>query len=220
MARDKIIPRRDYDFHIKQAIIADAINANADAWQLDKQWITNIFNTARNKWETAWENHQDKAQRSMLITFEKNNARTAYEPLLRSIVNLLKTNTFISIEERAEIDIFPRKRKSHIKEPTTCPDIAIIIKNIGMITISYYDRYSLSHAKPYGVHCIELKWEILENPPHNPDELTHSEFATSSPFTIQFPGKDRGKTVWMCARWQNTKGKHGAWSYFHNAIIP
>jgi hypothetical protein len=61
---------------------------------------------------------------------------------------------------------------------------------------------------------------IMDNPPKSVDELIHSEFDTHSPLTLKFNEEDRGKSVWMCGRWDNTKGKKGPWSEFYNAVIP
>ena len=54
--------------------------------------------------------------------------------------------------------------------------------------------------------------------PGNPDP--HSEFDTASPFTLNFQGHERGKTVYFCLRWENTVGEKGPWGEIYSAIVP
>jgi hypothetical protein len=48
----------------------------------------------------------------------------------------------------------------------------------------------------------------------------HSEFDTHSPYIFQFDLPDAGKRLYVCARWENTRGQKGPWSVIKNAIIP
>jgi hypothetical protein len=75
-------------------------------------------------------------------------------------------------------------------------------------------------AKPYGVRGAEIRWAILPEPPKSHDELVHSEFDTRTPYIFQFDLPDAGKTLYVCARWENTTGQKGPWSIIQNAIIP
>jgi hypothetical protein len=220
MAYKETIPRKDSDFDLKQEIIAERINANAAAWALDMSWITANFNPAKKRWDIAWKSYQDIYQRTKLITFEKNQARQNYEPFLRIIVKNLETNTLVSDEERAEMGIFPPKPKTPAKKPETYPDFSVKTDVIRMLTIIFRDHGSSSRAKPHSIHGAEVRWGILDHQPEDVDELTHSDFDTHSPFTLEFKENERGKTVWFCLRWENTRGEKGPWSEFVSAIIP
>jgi hypothetical protein len=218
--RKSTIPRSDVEFNVKQGIIANKINTKAEAWKLDEKWITNVFNPAQKKWEIAWEKCQDRNQRTKLITFEKNQAREEYEPLVRLIVKNLEVNTLVTDEERAELGIFPHDPKKTVKNPTTYPDFSIRITVPREVIADFRDHGSSVKAKPPGIHGLELKYTIQENSPKSVDELIHSEFDTHSPIILKFKDEERGKIVWMCGRWQNTKGEKGPWSEFYSAIIP
>jgi hypothetical protein len=75
-------------------------------------------------------------------------------------------------------------------------------------------------AKPYGVRGVEIRWAVLSEPPASEDDLVHSEFDTRSPYTFQFKLPHAGKTLYVCARWENTTAKKGPWSSITSAIIP
>lgn len=218
--RKSTIPRGEVAFNVKQGIIADHINENMEKWGLDKNWIETVFNPAQKKWEIVWEKCQDRNQRTKLITFEKNQARKEFEPLLRLIVKNLEVNTLVTDEERAELGIFPPEPKKTVKNPTTYPDLSIRITIPREVTADFRDHGSSLRAKPPGIQGLELRYAIQENSPKSVDELIHSEFDTHSPIILKFKDEERGKIVWMCGRWQNTKGEKGPWSEFYSAIIP
>ncbi|MDR1273488.1 MAG: hypothetical protein LBK12_02965, partial [Odoribacteraceae bacterium] len=66
----------------------------------------------------------------------------------------------------------------------------------------------------------EIRWAISETPVVNVDDLTHSAFDTRTPFNLEFRGEERGKAVYFCLRWENTRGEKGPWSEIQSAIIP
>jgi hypothetical protein len=50
--------------------------------------------------------------------------------------------------------------------------------------------------------------------------LIRSAFDTRTPFTLEFEGHERGKTVYFCLCWENTRGEKGHWSEIQSAVIP
>jgi hypothetical protein len=75
-------------------------------------------------------------------------------------------------------------------------------------------------GKPYGVRGAEIRWAILPTPPTSHDELVHSEFDTRTPYIFQFDLPQAGKTLYVCARWENTTGQKGPWNTIVSAVIP
>jgi hypothetical protein len=51
-------------------------------------------------------------------------------------------------------------------------------------------------------------------------EHANANMATWNLVTLEFEEEARGKTVWFCLRWENTRGEKGPWSEFLNAIVP
>ncbi|MDR0606761.1 MAG: hypothetical protein LBG80_21020, partial [Bacteroidales bacterium] len=79
---------------------------------------------------------------------------------------------------------------------------------------------AIRKAKPYGCNGAVIAYAILDNPPRNQEELTHTVLATKTPYTMEFKEQERGKTVYIALRWQNTKGQLGPWSEIISTIIP
>jgi hypothetical protein len=89
-----------------------------------------------------------------------------------------------------------------------------------MVKINYRDMNERGTAKPKGVHGVEIAWEILDTPPVNWEQLTHSAFDTRTPAQLVFHGEQRGRTLYFALRWENTRGEKGPWSEIYGTIIP
>jgi hypothetical protein len=110
--------------------------------------------------------------------------------------------------------------RTPVKAPTTCPEFMIDTVVIRCLSILFWELGSKSKAKPHGVHGAEIRWAILDHAPVSVEELIHSNFDTSSPFKLTFDESERGKAVYICLRWESTRGEKGPWSEIVMAIIP
>jgi hypothetical protein len=215
------IPTKDVDFNETQEVIATAALANATEWLLDSGWLNREFSPAREAWTAAWAAYQNPAERTPLITFEKNEKRSAYEKLLRVLVANLEANTRVTDDDRRAMGI-PVRKTTHtpVPVPTSYPEIRVDTATIRCLTVHFRDAGSASAAKPHGVHGAEICWAMLDSPPADIENLTNSSFDTHTPFTLQFKESERGKTVYLCLCWENTRGEKGPWSEIVSAIIP
>jgi hypothetical protein len=199
-------------------------NKNIVAWGLDQNWFTSKLTPAKLAWDLAWLSYQDPAQRTPLITFTKTAKRKDYEALLRILVKNLESNTRISDDQRRAMGIIIRdKTPTRVEVPTHYPAYMVDTSVIRQLIIHFWNMLlgnRLSRAKPHGVHGAEVRWDILAEAPASVDELVHSSFDTHTPLTLTFDESDRGKTVYFCLRWENTRGEKGPWSEIVMAIIP
>jgi hypothetical protein len=215
------IPRKDGDFDERQQVITAKTSACLNVWAINASWYMNQLIPAKQAWETAWANYQDPAQRTKVITFIKNKTRKAYEKLLRLLVQMLESNPLITDDDRRAMGIVIRDTsRTPVKPPKNYPEFIIDTSIIRCLVIFFWDLGSKSKAKPHGVHGAEIRWAILDKPPLSVDELVHSGFDTRSPFELTFNESDRGKMVYFCLRWENTRGEKGPWSEIVMAIIP
>ncbi|MDR1499954.1 MAG: hypothetical protein LBI58_03135, partial [Tannerellaceae bacterium] len=75
-------------------------------------------------------------------------------------------------------------------------------------------------GKPRGQHGAEIRWCFSDLTTTDPDEMTNSLFATSSPHTITFHQKDYGKRLHMALRWEINRGQKGPWSSVELIHVP
>jgi hypothetical protein len=215
------IPRKDADFHEKQAVIATTAMAKVVVWGLDMAWMETVLMPCKTEWDSAYEAYRNPIERTTLITKRKQDARKNYEPALRKLAKNLESNTRVTNADRTAMGIVsPSGNRRPIPEPTSFPDFTVNTSVIRRLSIHFRDHESLTRAKPHGMHGAEIRWEILQMPPENIQELTQSSFDTHTPFTLTFEENQRGKTVWICLRWENTTGLKGPWSEIQSAVIP
>jgi hypothetical protein len=217
----RTIPDKDVDFNVAQETITSLSINNRIAWGLDEDWITNELIPAKTKWILAWSAYQEPATRTPLITFEKNEARKVFEKPLRLLVRNLEVNPKVSDDDRRAMGVpILSSSRTPSPDPTSYPDFDVDSSLIRFLKIFFRDRGSERRAKPKGVHGCEIRWAVLDLPQVHVNDLVNSSFDTRSPFTLEFDDELRGKTVYFCLRWENTRGTKGPWSEIVSAIIP
>jgi hypothetical protein len=217
----RTIPRKDADFDLVQNAITAIALTNVTQWQLDANWINTQFVPAKTKWTSAWNAYQHLPNRTMLITFTKNEARRKYEPLLRILVNNLKVNTKVSNDERAQMCIkIDSSSRTLMPIPIHSPGAYLELMEHGIVIIHFRSFEKKGKGKPYGVHGAEISWALLEYPPVNLSDLTNTSFKTRPPLTLTFDYSKRGQTLYFAMAWVNTRGEKGPWSRIMNVIVP
>jgi hypothetical protein len=177
----------------------------------------------RNDFQEKLETAEEPATRTKLTVLAKKNARKALEKRLRQVVKeYLTFNHAVTDEDRDGLGLpIYKTTRTPAQVATTYPDFDIDSSTIRRLTIHFYDQgQKTSKAKPAGQHGAEIRWVISDTPVVDVKDLTHSAFDTHTPFTLEFEGHERGKTVYFCLCWENTRGEKGPWSEIQSAIIP
>jgi hypothetical protein len=104
--------------------------------------------------------------------------------------------------------------------PQTFPEAAADSAVIRQVTIHFWDSETKKRGKPRGIHGAEIRWAILGHAPASVRELTNSDFATATPFTLVFDESDRGKRLYFCLRWKTTANRAGPFGEIYLAVIP
>jgi hypothetical protein len=217
----KTIPTSDADFNVRQQMISTAANANIQNWRLDAEWMETEFTPKKAVWDTTWAEYLNPETRTPVIILAKQQAKKGYEAPLRQLTQMLEHNPRVSVEELKSMGIaIPDHSNTPAPIATTYPVYTIDSGTIRHLKLNFHDQNSLHKAKPRGQHGAEIRWAILDVPPASVNDLNHSAFDTHSPFTLEFDEPERGKTVYFCMRWENTRGEKGPWSEILSAIVP
>jgi hypothetical protein len=127
----------------------------------------------------------------------------------------------VSDEERDNMKLpIHKKTLTRAATPHTIPHVTTELPAPAVVEFHFRDVNSLHKAKPAGVHGAEIVWAVLDTPPDDWEQLTHSMFCTRTPLRLTFNGHDRGKTLYYVLRWVNTRGEKGPWSGIQSVIIP
>jgi hypothetical protein len=153
----------------------------------------------------------------------KNVAKKKLSTAVRaSVQRYLAHNPDVTEQDHDDLGL-PNYKTTRTPAPVaeTFPDFDIDTSILCCLIIHFFDRgQKKTKAKPPGQHGAEIRWMISDVPMVDANELLHSVFDTRTPFTLEFGGHERGKTVYFALRWENTRGQKGHWSPIQNAIIP
>jgi hypothetical protein len=215
------IPAKDVDFNFAQGIIISTAITNQTFWGLDATWLHEL-STRQIDWTAAWAAYEDPASRTPAIVFAKNEKRKALAQPLRKLVKILQSDPRVTDDDlRAMGIVIPSGTRTPSPVAKTYPDYDIDSGTIRCLSIHFYDQgQKKSKAKPPGQHGAEIRWAVRGTPPGSLKELTESSFDTRTPFTLSFDEGERGKTVYFCLCWENTRGEKRPWSEIQGAIIP
>jgi hypothetical protein len=160
--------------------------------------------------------------RTKSTVLDKNIALNVLKDALRVFIReYLTYNHLVTNSDRENLGLPVRKTvRTPVSVPTIYPSCTVDTSIIRVLVVNFFDSVTKKRAKPPGVHGAEIKYKISDTPIVNPDDMVHSAFDTRSPFRLVFRGEDRGKTVWLCLRWQNTRGGKGPWAEVVSAVIP
>ena len=214
------IPKKDANFDVTADGITNKADENRNEWNLDNDWFDSVLDT-RNRWKDKYSVYLPEATRTPLITFEKNEARRDFEKPLRLLVKNLQSNPKVTADDLRAMGIaLPSGSRTPAPVPATYPEFTPDSSVIRRLTVHFRNAGSDSNAKPKGVHGAEIRWAVLDTPPAGVATLANSSFDTRTPFTLEFDDAQRGKTVYFCLRWENTRGEKGPWSEIVSAIVP
>jgi hypothetical protein len=221
MSDKRIIPRKDADFNTMQKRLFAKAMENITAWGLDPDWMRGPYEVSANNWNGKYAAYLDPLTRTPLIIAEKRAARKAYEPYVSLLVKGLRVNTRLTEDQRLELGLEDYDTTpTPASVPKSWPVAVITPVGPGLLRVAYYDSETGKKAKRKDIHGCEIRTGILPAPPQSAEEIQHSEFSARTPYTLGFDLSLRGKTVYVCLRWENTRVQKGPWSEIQSAVIP
>jgi hypothetical protein len=222
--RDEIIPRKDRDFDTWANNLCDLAEERTSGpvpeWDhVPPQAVAKlkgVFAVWRAAYSVTLEPH------TFLDTGTKNRARDAMETEGRSFVNeYIRNSSKVSEMDKECVGVFARAKRHRVEPPRTVPILEPRAGTSGQIRIYCLDSVKVSRGLPKGVIGIEVLWAVSDHPPVSISELVHSSFATRCPLILSFDEADRGKRVYMTARWQIERdGKKGNTGEIVSCFIP
>jgi hypothetical protein len=186
-------------------------------------WYNNEFLVKWNRFKAAFEAWRNPAERTLAKTAALTDAETEFRKVYRLLyTGYMKNNPLVTNEDLVGAGMPVRHTGGNKPAPIPSTLILVMVKALGPGRLGFYfrDENSAGTAKPDGVHGAELVWVISDIPPTDWSQLTHSVFDTHTPLVLDFPGEQRGKTIYFAMRWENTRGEKGPWNAIDSAIIP
>ncbi|MDR3132412.1 MAG: hypothetical protein LBU42_00100 [Prevotellaceae bacterium] len=218
------IPQGDYSFLEWATTLLHVLGQSLERFGVPAE-VYERLGLLRDDYFRQFEKANTPGTRTAISVLNKNKARDALKTAVRQAVReYLAYNHAVEDPDRKELGLrVPKTSRTPAPVAATYPAGWVDTGMIRCITIHFADQHtseSVTRAKPPGQHGVEIRWVMLDTPPVNLSELTHSAFDTCSPFTLEFKEYERGKTVYFALCWENTRGKKGPWSPMYKAVIP
>lgn len=186
-------------------------------------WIASTFQPAWTGFDTAFTAWLNPATRTQVLQTALVNAERTFAEAYMKVYNILRTSPLITDMDMENMGLpkHASNERTPAPLPATYPDFTIDTTVIRQLSVHFRDHDHERRAKPAGVHGVEIKWGFGgEVPPADGDKIPNSVFDTRSPYTLTFDGDDRGRVVYFCLRWENTRGDKGPWSEVVGAVVP
>ncbi|MDR1284494.1 MAG: hypothetical protein LBK99_27335, partial [Opitutaceae bacterium] len=195
--------------------------AHITAWGMSVALVDPLI-AAQATWRTARTTAKNPATRTPVAIQAKKAARKTLEKQLRFVAAAyLARNPLVHDKDRVAMGITVRKTtRTPQPVPAKQPGMRITLVAPGRVQVSFFDLENHRRARAPFTSGVEMASALRETAPLTDADFTRSHFATRSPFTFDFDIADRGKTLWLRLRWENSRGKKGPWTDVYQVIIP
>jgi hypothetical protein len=192
---------------------------NLARWLVSPDAVTPELSTAYTDYTGKYLVSINPETRTAAVITAHIKARKLFESLFRKFLKAyVSYNPHVTDEDKRNMTLsIPDEIQTVIGPPAEAPTLeidfskrqkhSVIVKNL-----------EGKRSKPANAHGFEV-WQKIGEKPVNDDEFKYAGFSTKSPFRIQYPLADVGKTVWYRAHWVNTKNEPGPWSEIVFAVI-
>lgn len=150
------------------------------------------------------------------------DAEEAFFPVYRTFYAMVKASALVTNGQLEEMGFPPRRSGGNAHHPVDKTFIDLNVVPIGnlVLNVAFEDRDTGKSNVPYYLTGAVIYYFISDTPITSQELLAYSRLATRSPFELVFDPTERGKTVYLAARWQNRRGELGPWSEIVSAVIP
>jgi hypothetical protein len=220
--REDYIPTKGAEFFNWQDDFVVYVTPRVGTWGIPGTVMT-ALNAAKTEYVKRYNAAKNPETRTPTAVLMKDEALAAYVKEIRALVRIYLANgPAVTDEDRSNMGLSIHKStRTPAPVAKNAPACKIDTGTICRLILYFYDEgKEKTKAKPPGQHGVEISWMISDVPVVDADDLVHSAFDTRTPFTLEFQGHERGKTVYLALRWENTRGEKGPWSVVQSAIIP
>lgn len=185
-------------------------------------WFDTVYAPKLAVYDTTYQIWDNPVTGTLLALDNLKDAENDFFPVYRQFYGVVKALPFVTNSLLEAMGFLPHRSGNYSHHPVDRTFINLIIKPLGnlMLSAAFENRDTGSSAIPYYLTGAVIYYAVSDTPVTGQAELPLSRLATRSPVNLIFEPKQRGKTVYIAARWQNRRGELGPWSEIVSAIIP
>jgi hypothetical protein len=212
--------------------------ARRSAWSIPEGQFTEL-ETLHESARTTLEKSRDPGERTHVVTVAVRNAFKALKAKMRFFRNHFFKMPPLLLTDWVALGFKIRaSRKSDLPPPGGVPVVTLVYPGGPHLLMAYLnplagteeadpaDAYGctihIGIMPPGGATLEEAASEkhYLLRPPKDGKGLLHLCFTRRRKERLVFDAEDSGKTVYVCARYENRKGEAGSWGPVASAVIP
>jgi hypothetical protein len=224
MARSKdYVPANDNDFNLwfknLNQYVGGKVSGSNPEWKHIPKEDSDGLNAAYLDWYTFYAPMLKPSTKA--DTVEKDKARKRAEKVIRPFVKQYLHFRPVTDGDRVNmgLPVYEETRTNHI-EVKEIVEYMLKLRNIREIVVHFWVKGAANRAKPDGYEGALIIWDVLDKPPSRPEDLKRHTVASKTPYALRFDETERGKTMYICAAWQNRRSNVGQWSEIQSAIVP
>jgi hypothetical protein len=185
-------------------------------------WYDSDYAPLQTAYLSAYQTWDTPVTSTSMALDNLKDAEKAFFPAYREFYGMVKSSALVSDASLEAMDFPPRPAGSHTPHPVDKYFIDLIVKPLGnlVLSLAFVNRDSGKSVIPYFLTGAVIYYLISDMPVLDQNELSHSRLASRSPFELILTPADRGKTIYLAARWQNRRGELGPWSEIVAVVIP
>jgi hypothetical protein len=174
-------------------------------------------------WEGTLLDHTQAQAAAVAARVQKDEVRATYEGIIRALAARIQAWPDTTDADRAGLGITIRSTAMVPTADTPPADRPVAFIDIGQrrkhtLRVANSTSMGATKAKPSWAFGCEV-WRKVGEVPTGDGDIEYVGVWTRSPFLVDYPTEDAGKSVHYMLRWVSKKGKTGGWSETESATI-
>jgi hypothetical protein len=185
-------------------------------------WYDAVYSPRLGEYNENYNVWLDPATSTVVARDNLQESEDRFFPLYRKFYGMVKASALVTNGQLEQMGFPPRPsgdKKPHPVDKTFIDLNVIPLGNL-VLNVAFENRDTGESIIPYYLTGAVIYYLISDTPITNQELLAYSRLATRSPFELAFSPDDRGKIIYLAARWQNRRGELGPWSEIVSAVIP
>jgi hypothetical protein len=185
-------------------------------------WYDSVYVPKLTVYDAAYRRWANPATATRMALDDFKDSERAFVPLYRRLYGMMKASALVSNSDLEEMGFQPRNSGKRSPHPVDRMFISLRVAPLGshVLNVAFENRDTGSSVIPYYLVGAVIFGAVSDTPVASQERLVRMKLATRSPGMLVFNSSQRGRTLYLAARWQNRRGELGPWSEIMSAIIP
>jgi hypothetical protein len=207
------------------AFMADGNNRNNIGFASNTPsgiWYDTTYAPKLMRYNTVYQLWQNPVTSTKPVLDDLKDAESEFFSLYRVFYATVKASPLVTNAYLEDMGFPPRPSGGRSPHPVDKLFIDLNVMPMGNLIIkaAFENRDTGSSVIPEYLTGAVVYYLVSDTPVTDQNSLAFSKLATRSPLELTFEPAQRGKMVYLAARWQNRRGELGPWSEIVSCVIP